>query len=308
MSKIVSATILNLALKKAISFEEEGKKDVYIVLNEIDTKELKSDELEIFKLLNDVKTYNNKKNKKEDNNNKISMKEIEKYAKNNDITFFNKINRIEEHARTCQERKLNYNSQMKKEEEKWKNKSNGYFIGSFMCLCWCVTIAPIIAIIPCIICAILCQKIADKKRRLCLTQKGVNEQEQWKGLKKYMENFSLLNEREVPELVLWEKYLVYATAFGVADKVLKQLKIKYPELTDEYMLNNGFMYMYMMDRYNFDRVLNSSVQKAYDAGLRAQAARESSYSSGSGRRRRLLWRRTVGGGGRRPEWAEDKNI
>ena len=97
-----------------------------------------------------------------------------------------------------------------------------------------------------------------------------------------MENFSLLNEREVPELVLWEKYLVYATAFGIADKVLKQLKIKYPELSDEnYMISNGYMYIYFMNRYNFERTLTSSMQKAYSAGLAEKASREmeSSHSS-----------------------------
>ncbi len=39
-----------------------------------------------------------------------------------------------------------------------------------------------------------------------------------------MEEFSLLKEKEIPHLVLWEKFLVYATAFGIADKVIKQLK------------------------------------------------------------------------------------
>ena len=69
---------------------------------------------------------------------------------------------------------------------------------------------------------ILCSRI--KKKSNVLTQKGVNAKEKWKGLKKYMEDFSLLNEKEVPAIEVWEHYLVYATAFGIADKVLKQLK------------------------------------------------------------------------------------
>lgn len=31
-----------------------------------------------------------------------------------------------------------------------------------------------------------------------------------------------LSEREIPEMALWNEYMVYATVFGVADKVLKQ--------------------------------------------------------------------------------------
>lgn len=37
-----------------------------------------------------------------------------------------------------------------------------------------------------------------------LTDKGLEEKAKWVGLKKYMEDFSLLNEREVPDLKLWE--------------------------------------------------------------------------------------------------------
>ena len=162
-------------------------------------------------------------------------------------------------------------------------------------------IIPLIEVIPLLICGILCSRLQKKTRNL--TQKGANEQEQWKALERFMENFSLLDEREVPELVLWDKYLVYATAFGIADKVLKQLKIKYPELVDDnYMISNNYMLVYMMSRYNFDRMLTSSMQKAYNAGVRERAARQaaasSSYSSGGGGGGGFS-----GGGGRR-RWPE----
>ena len=38
-----------------------------------------------------------------------------------------------------------------------------------------------------------------------LTQKGEDEKAKWHGLKRYMEEFSLLKEKEIPHLVLWEK-------------------------------------------------------------------------------------------------------
>ena len=67
----------------------------------------------------------------------------------------------------------------------------------------------------------------------------MNEKEKLKGLKKYMEDFSMMKEKSVPELILWEKYLIYATVFGIADKVLKQLKVVYPQLTDTEYLNGA---------------------------------------------------------------------
>ena len=304
VSKIVSGTIMNLAVNNYISFEQDKKNKMNIVMEEQkDTSKLKLDELSIYNLLSDVNTYKNKKSKNEEKTNSISMNDIEKYAKNNDRVFLAKIDNLESNVRGIQGEKKNFNKTKVNESDKWRKKANGYFMATFMCICFIAFIIPIFAIAPCCICGIICSKIAKKTRLLALTQKGINEQELWKGLKRYMENFSLLNEREVPELALWEKYLVYATAFGIADKVLSQLKIKYPQLNDEnYMMKNGYVYMYMIYRYNFDRVLNSSMQKAYNAGARERAARQaatsSSYSSGGG----FGGGFSGGGGGRR--WPE----
>lgn len=284
ISKIVSATMLNLALKKAISFEQTDKDKVDIVINKnIDTLNLKNDEQTVYSLLVEVEKYTNKKENTQDT--KISMKDIERYAKKNDRTFLAKLDKIEPNAQKLNEEKQNYDKKQIEIAKKWENKRAVYFAFAFIGLCFGIFIIPIFIAISCLICGIICNMIVNKTRTL--TQKGVNEQEEWKALKRFMENFSLLDEREVPELALWEKYLVFATAFGVADKVLKQLKVKYPELSDDnYMLNNGYMYMYMMSRYNFDRMLTSSMNRAYSAGIQAKAAREaaaySSYSSGSG--------------------------
>ncbi len=293
ISKIVSATILNLGLKKAVSFEKDQKGNIDIVINkEIDITKLQVEEKKIYYLLTEVKKWKNKKSKTEEENNQVSMKDIEKYAKNNDKTFLSDIDGIEGTAQSANKMKQNYSREQIEIATKWENKRTAYYVVAFVCICLGVMVAPLFAIIPSIICGILCQKLVNKTRTL--TQKGVNEQEKWKALKRYMENFSLLNEREVPELVLWEKYLVYATAFGIADKVLSQLKIKYPELMDEnYMMSNGYMYIYLMNRYNFERTLTSSMQKAYSAGLAEKASREmaSSHSSSGFRRWRWLFRR-----------------
>ena len=122
-----------------------------------------------------------------------------------------------------------------------------------------------------------------------LTQKGIDEREKWKGLKKYMEDFSLLNEKEIPALEVWEEYLVYATVFGIADKVIKQLKMVYPQI-DEMDDFNTASYIYLMSHTNF----NSSFSKAINSSI------SSTMSSGSGGGGGFSG---GGGGGRRPEVA-----
>jgi len=123
------------------------------------------------------------------------------------------------------------------------------------------------------------------------TQKGINEQVKWKAFKKFMVEFSLLKEKEIPQLVLWEKYLVYATAFGVADKVIKQLKISYPELNDTDTLNNMVLFSTLSGpnglNTRFLSSINTSTSHMYS----------STYSSGSGGGGGFSG---GGGGGRRP--------
>ena len=49
------------------------------------------------------------------------------------------------------------------------------------------------------------------------------------GLKKFLEEFTLVDERSVQEVGLWKDYLVYATLFGIADQVRKDMMKINPE-------------------------------------------------------------------------------
>ena len=49
------------------------------------------------------------------------------------------------------------------------------------------------------------------------------------GLKKFLKEFSLLDERHVNEVTLWKDYMIYATLFGIADQVIKDMKKINPE-------------------------------------------------------------------------------
>ena len=49
------------------------------------------------------------------------------------------------------------------------------------------------------------------------------------GLKKFLQEFTLLDERHVNEVTLWKDYMIYATLFGIADQVIKDMKKINPE-------------------------------------------------------------------------------
>ena len=65
-----------------------------------------------------------------------------------------------------------------------------------------------------------------------LTDNGQYLAGQVLGLKHYMEDFSEFKDRGVADMTLWGRYMVYATAFGISEKAMKQMLKAYPQLAD----------------------------------------------------------------------------
>lgn len=57
------------------------------------------------------------------------------------------------------------------------------------------------------------------------TKEAAVEHKRWMAFKKFMSDFSAMKEAGPSLLPMWEHYLVYATALGVADKLLSNLKL-----------------------------------------------------------------------------------
>ncbi len=88
------------------------------------------------------------------------------------------------------------------------------------------------------------------------------------GLKRFLNDFSLIKERKAIEVKLWEEYLIYAQIFGIAKKVAKEFKRLYPDvLTDDYYDDIVFIHT----------ISYNGVSAASAAKTRAE-----SYSSGGG--------------------------
>ncbi len=68
------------------------------------------------------------------------------------------------------------------------------------------------------------------KKHVVLTELGEEEYKKWRGLYNFLNSDTLINEKSVIELPLWEKYLVYATAFGISEKVIAAIKIHCNEI------------------------------------------------------------------------------
>lgn len=55
------------------------------------------------------------------------------------------------------------------------------------------------------------------------SQRGADDLRQWQGFRRFLLDFSQMPKAELPAVVLWERYLVYAIPLGVAHRVIEQL-------------------------------------------------------------------------------------
>lgn len=283
--KILSATLLDLKLKKYIDLKTEkdqkGKEKIIISRLKQPDDNLKEDEKTILKFICNI-------DKKEE---EITVKRLEKYISDHYPSVEKLIKQSEKAIERQLEEEDIYNKKQKEEYLNYSGLAGVYYVFAILTLIIILWAFPLAIVF--LINGILCSSV--KKNINVLTQKGINDKEKWKGLKKYMEDFSLLNEKEVPAIEVWEQYLVYATAFGIADKVLKQLKTVYPNI-DELDNINSSAYMYFIYHSNFSSSISNSISSSISSAYSSSSGGGGGFSGG-------------GGGGRWPEVAvEEGNI
>ncbi len=283
IGKIISSTLLDLSLKKYINFnvEKENKKEKITIeiINE-NIEQLSSDEKVVFEFLQ----------KACEDNKKITVKELEKYIKKLEN---GKIIALKTELNHCTKEELVKEKIYDLEEEKKYKKYTSenslciiiIFIAimGFFILMQQANIIGIAILVMLIISEIVALQINQKsiKKINVYTQKGINEKKQWKDLRKYMKDFSRLNEREIPEIIIWEKFLVFATVFNIADKVLEQLKIVYPNIEKKLSINN-YGYMYLMMNTNFSRSFTNAINNSISSAYSSASGGGGGFSGGGG--------------------------
>ena len=278
--KIFSATLLDLKLKDYIDLRVEktdkNKDKIYLKKLKESDSNLKSDERRILDFA--YKAFGKKT--------EVEMKTLEQYIEKHPAGVEALINGCLKAIESQLKESKMFDKKQKEEFSNYAGLSGVYYVFAIVTLFWAFPLAIIL-----LINGLICGSI--KKRANVLTQKGVDSKEKWKGLKKYMEDFSLLNEKEIPAIEVWEHYLVYATAFGIADKVLKQLKTIYPNI-DELDSIHTSTYMYFMYHSNFETSFSSSISSSISSSYSSATGGGGGFSGG-GRR----WPEAGGGGGGR---------
>ena len=121
------------------------------------------------------------------------------------------------------------------------------------------------------------------------TKEANEEYVKWMAFKKFLQDFGNMQDYPIPALTIWEHYLVYATSFGIAELVSKQLKLKY---TDLELKESEIYSMTYFDYYMYRRMNRIYIHA--DTSYQKLMAERNSSSSG---RSRFGGGSSFGGGG-----------
>lgn len=114
------------------------------------------------------------------------------------------------------------------------------------------------------------------------TSYGNEQNAMWLAFKNFLKEFSHLDKAEMPAIVIWEHYLVYAISLGVAKEVIRQLPLVF---TDADLQDTRLTYMHGYSFANFamfTQSFDTTVASVDGAISRAMAVANSTLSSSSG--------------------------
>lgn len=107
------------------------------------------------------------------------------------------------------------------------------------------------------------------------------DMEQVIGFKNFLEEFSLVEEKEVIEVALWEEYLIFASVLSLSDKVQKQLKEFCPEFNQQSTIDYNYS-IYASHMFCRAGVMSASSASASANSRSSGGGGSSSFGGGGG--------------------------
>ncbi|MCR4922192.1 MAG: DUF2207 domain-containing protein [Bacteroidaceae bacterium] len=115
------------------------------------------------------------------------------------------------------------------------------------------------------------------KTRIYEYRDQLDEVRQVFGLRKFLKEFTLLDERNVGEIGLWRDYMIFATLFGIADQVIRDMK----KINPEYF--NMDQVASQMANDTTLPLIRSTMHRSTARAAMSKAEREARASGGGGR-------------------------
>lgn len=109
------------------------------------------------------------------------------------------------------------------------------------------------------------------------TIKGNDHHARWMAFKNFLDDFGTFEIKDLPEIILWERYMVYATIFGLAKKVSKTMNVRIQEM----QISNEAYTPTFTDWYVFNSI-NDSITTSINDNITAVTAERAGSSASSG--------------------------
>jgi len=280
----ITATLMDLVRRKYIILSQEtvssGK--IFSKKNETDYTFTLNKEMDTSQLSKHEAFFIDWMFNKIGSNNRVSLNEIEKYIKSRTGAM---------NFQTDYAAWFEYVRQEAKKYDFFDNKSyRGMAIGIlFALLGMALAIFTLVAhenvlgFISTLIASIILLIYSLTVRRR--SKYGVQQYQMWKAFRRFLLHFSQLDKAEIPSVVVWEHYLIYAISLGVAKEVIKQLKIVF---TEQDFNNSGLTYMYYgyyghsINHFDAIERATSSLTKTVESTYNQAVSKMSSSSGGGG--------------------------
>lgn len=118
------------------------------------------------------------------------------------------------------------------------------------------------------------KKLFGKTTYLDPSLEGIDLYSNLIKFKNYLEDYSLIKERDISEVKIWDYFMIYAAIFGISEQVFKNLEKTYPEYT-RYSA-------YTYNRIIWSRSYARSVQTSYNSFMSAGYGGSTSFGGGGG--------------------------
>lgn len=258
-NEAISATLLNLISKKVISCEKIEKDDYRLTYHD-GMIELNPEEEKLI-----IWMFHQKKDQKT-----TTLKTFQKEAEKMELSF---VNRYDAFMDTAKEHAKSMNF--------YEPNRMGVFpiLYSFFGIALTVIYSAMeiwyyaLILVPVAIISLIYFACVSKK-----TKYGREEYEKWSALKRFLQDFGTFETKDLPDMILWDQFLVYAYVFGIAKELEKTMKIKAVELGDPSFTYGGYQ-MSFPEFFLFTHALNHTMQQSMTS---VQYARNSAYTGGSG--------------------------
>lgn len=146
-------------------------------------------------------------------------------------------------------------------------------IGAFMAGATLGTWIP--AVVAAVVFAVAIVLAVNMRRR---SVEGAELHAKYGALKSYLQDFSRLDEAIPQQVVLWERFLVMAVVFGIADQVIRQMKVVVPQVLQDPAFVPTYIWMNPVGGMSSPmNAIGNSIQTASQA-----AVASSTMSSGGG--------------------------